>query len=74
MAQPNVRISASASEDLNRLKVALKAEFGIKANNEDIASALIRGTSVPQAAGMLLAYNRGELEEDAEPRGPASTS
>lgn len=66
MAHPNVRISASALADLNRLKASLKAEFGIKANNEDIASALISGTSAPQSAGMLLAYNREQSEEDAE--------
>jgi hypothetical protein len=66
MAQPNVRISASALADLNRLKASLKGEFGIKANNEDIASALISGTSAPQLAGMLLAYNREQSEEDAE--------
>jgi hypothetical protein len=65
MAQSNTRISALAQTDLNRLKAALKAEFGIKANNGDIASALIHGTSVPQSIGMLLAYNR-ELSESED--------
>jgi hypothetical protein len=58
MAQPNIRISPLAQDELKKLKTALKSGFGIKANNEDIASALIHGTSVPQLAGMLLAYNR----------------
>jgi hypothetical protein len=58
MAQPNIRISPLAQADLKQLKLALRADFGMKANNEDIASALIHGTSVSQLFGMLLAYNR----------------
>jgi hypothetical protein len=57
MAQPNTRISELAQEKLRELKTALKAEFGLQASNEDIASALIHGATVGQSAGMLLAYN-----------------
>jgi hypothetical protein len=58
MPQPNVRLSEDSNNDLKRLKAALKAEFGLTARNEDIASALISGTSAPQTAGMLMAYQR----------------
>ena len=68
MASPNVRLSEDSNEDLNRLRMALKAEFGLTARNQDIASALISGTSVPQAAGMLIAYQR----QDAAKKSGAS--
>jgi hypothetical protein len=58
MALPNVRLSVNSNDDLNRLKAALQTEFGLTARNQDIASALISGASVPQAAGMLMAYQR----------------
>lgn len=65
MAQPNVRLSALAQARLNTLKASLKADFGVKASHEEIASALIIGTSVAQSFGMLLAYNREIVEIDA---------
>lgn len=64
MSQPNVRLSMNANEDLKRLRGALQADFGLTARNEDIASALIRGTTVPQAAGMLMAYQKTEAGGD----------
>lgn len=63
MALPNVRLSTDANEDLGRLKAALQAEFGLTARNQDIASALISGATVPQAAGMLMAYQRSQAEQ-----------
>ena len=62
------RISALAQDRLQELKTALKADFGMQASYEDIASALIHGATVAQSAGMLLAYNMytAELEEKAE--------
>jgi hypothetical protein len=65
MALPNIRLSEAAYEDLNRLRAALKAEFGLAARNQDIASALIQGTSIPQAAGMLIAFNKANSEESS---------
>lgn len=62
MAQPNIRLSKDANEDLKRLKAALRAEFGLTARNQDIASALIKGTTVPQAAGMLIAFHKAEID------------
>jgi hypothetical protein len=62
MPTPNVRLSEDSNEDLKRLKAALQADFGLTARNEDIASALITGTTVPQAAGMLIAYQRNQAD------------
>jgi hypothetical protein len=53
-----------ALEDLARLKVALKDGFGISANQEEIASALIHGATVPQLVGMLMALNK-DIEQTA---------
>lgn len=62
MPQPNIRLSEDANQDLKRLKSALQADFGLTARNQDIASALIRGTTVAQAAGMLMEYARVQAE------------
>lgn len=58
MALPNIRLSEDAYADLGRLKAALQAEYGLTARNQDVASALIRGTSSAQAVGMLMAFQR----------------
>lgn len=65
MPTPNVRLSKDSNQDLVRLKAALQAEFGLTARNEDIASALISGATVPQTAGMLIAYQRSQAATDA---------
>jgi hypothetical protein len=57
MSHSTTRISALAQIRLGELKAALQAEFGLQANHGEIASALIHGTTVPQVAGMLIAYN-----------------
>lgn len=54
------RISPAAQERLKQLQMALERDFGHKASAEDITSALICGTTVPQLSGMLIAYNREE--------------
>ena len=65
MAPSNVRISSIANCDLKRVKATLQADFGIKASGEEIASALIHGTSVPQLVGMLSAYNKVMADANA---------
>lgn len=55
---PNVRVHPLAHEDLKRLQAGLEADEGVKARHEDIVSALVHGVTVPQAAGMLSAFNR----------------
>jgi hypothetical protein len=65
MPTSTVRLSDDSNEDLMRLKAAVKAEFGLTARNEDIASALISGATVPQTAGMLLAYQRRQAALEA---------
>lgn len=52
------RVSPVAQERLRQLQTALEKDFGHKATTEDIASALICGTTIPQLSGMLIAYNR----------------
>lgn len=69
MASPNTRLDPTANAQLKELKVALQKEFGLKASGEDIASALICGISVPQAAGMLIAYNKERSEADEKSAG-----
>jgi hypothetical protein len=70
MAPSHTRISPLAQERLPELKAALQADFGLQASNGDIASALIHGATVAQAAGMLLGYNmytaREENRDDSE--------
>jgi hypothetical protein len=66
MAQPNIRLSDDAYADLKRLKAALQAEYGLTGRNQDIASALIEGTSVHQAAGMLMAFTRKYADPSAD--------
>lgn len=58
MAQPTTRISSVAQAKLGELQAVLRAEFGLQASYEEIASALIYGATVPQLAGMLMAYNK----------------
>ena len=58
MATPNVRLHPRANDELARLQAALDAEGLPKTRREDIVSALVYGTTAPQAAGMLLAFTR----------------
>lgn len=53
----NTRVTPEAQLRLKELQNALQREFGQKASTEDVASALICGITVPQLAGMLIAYN-----------------
>ncbi len=71
MSLPNVRLSKDSNEDLNQLRASLQAEFGLTARNQDIASALLSGATIPQAAGMLMAYQRRQAALKA-PKAKAS--
>lgn len=57
MAQ-TVRLHPLVRSDLSALQLGLQADFGLAATLEVVVAALIRGTSVPQAAGMLMEFNR----------------
>jgi hypothetical protein len=60
MALPNIRLSEDAYADLKRLNAALQADYGLTARNQDVASALIRGTTAAQAVGMLMAFQKDQ--------------
>jgi hypothetical protein len=62
MATRNTKIDTSAREHLRTLKARLKAEFGEKASNEDIVSALVFGTTVAQLFGTLKGYHKDRPE------------
>ena len=66
MGQATIRLSDDTNADLKRLKAALQAEYGLTGRNQDIASALISGTTVHQAAGMLMAFRREQAADPAE--------
>lgn len=59
----HARVTPAALAHLNELKTALQRDFGLKSSTEDIASALIGGISVPQLAGLLIAYNKDTAEK-----------
>jgi hypothetical protein len=58
----NTRVTAEAQLRLKELQTALQSQFGQKATTEDVASALICGITVPQLAGMLIAYNQATAD------------
>ena len=58
MAESSTGINRLALDRLKTLPAELKREFGLSATQEEIASAVIYETTVPQIAGMLLAYVR----------------
>lgn len=58
MATTTVRIHPLVVDALRRLQTALETEEGLKASREDIIGALVHGATVPQAAGMLVAFTR----------------
>jgi hypothetical protein len=56
MAQTTIRIDAGSKDAVDRLKLDLRRENGLKASRDEIVAALVCGVSAPQAAGMLVAY------------------
>jgi len=58
MPQSSVRIDPRAVERLRTIKADLQRDFGLSARNEDIASAVLIYVTVPQVAGMLIAFTK----------------
>lgn len=69
MAPPNTKIDPAAKQRLSYLKARVQADFGVPATHQQIVSALVLGTSVPQLAGTLLGYHKdtAPAEDDEEP-------
>lgn len=61
----STRLHPAAQARLKELQAALKRDFGVKASGDDITSALVFGTSVPQLAGMLIAFNKHATETES---------
>jgi hypothetical protein len=58
MATPNTKIDPIAKQRLPHLKARVQADFGVPATHQQIVSALVLGTSIPQLAGTLLGYHQ----------------
>jgi len=56
MPTPNIKIDQAAKERLSHLQARIQADFGVPATQQQIVSALVLGTSIPQLAGTLLGY------------------
>lgn len=66
MARTSIRIHPAGLERLKALKAELAAQEGRAATYEEIASALVWGTSAAQASGMLIAFTRANASADAD--------
>lgn len=62
MAKTTTHINSAAKDRLPWLCASVKADFSVVANQEDVVSALVLGTTVPQLAGILLGYHRATAE------------
>jgi hypothetical protein len=58
MPQSSVRVDPQAVDRLRTIKADLQRDFGLSARNEDIASAVLIYVTVPQVAGMLVAFTK----------------
>jgi hypothetical protein len=58
MATPNTKIDPAAKQRLLHLKARVQRDFGVSATHQQIVSALVLGTSIPQLAGTLLGYHK----------------
>jgi hypothetical protein len=58
MAKTSTKIDTVAKARLPWLCASVQSEFSLVATQEDVVSALVLGTSVPQLAGLLLGYQR----------------
>jgi hypothetical protein len=68
MGRTTANIDQDALARLNELKRLVKAEFGLKARQEDILSALLLDASPGHVAGTLLAFEKARPDaEDASP-------
>jgi hypothetical protein len=62
MAKTTTKIDSAAKDRLPWLCAAVKADFSVVANQDDVVSALVLGTTVPQLAGILLGYHKATAE------------
>lgn len=72
MATPNTKIDAAAKQRLIHLKARVQADFGVSATHQQIVSALVLGTSIPQLAGTLLGYHKDTAPADDDQEGEES--
>jgi hypothetical protein len=58
MTKSSVKVDPLVIDSLRTLVLNVRREYGLKTTQEDVVSALVYGTSVPQAVGMLIAFQR----------------
>lgn len=58
MTKTTTKIDSTAKDRLPWLCAAVKANYSVVANQEDVVTALVLGTSVPQLAGILMGYHK----------------
>jgi hypothetical protein len=63
MARKNAKIDEPGLARLNDLKRRVKAEFGLRARQEDIVSALVLDASLGHVAGILMAYEKSKPDD-----------
>jgi hypothetical protein len=63
MGRKNAKIDEPGLARLNELKRLVKAEFGLRARQEDIVSALVLDATVGHVVGTLLAYEKSKPED-----------
>lgn len=69
MAEPKkttVKVRPFVLEPLKELQDAVARDFGVPSKQDEMVGALITGTTVAQAVGMLQAYVRDTKVRDAE--------
>jgi hypothetical protein len=64
MATPNTKIDPAAKQRLQHLKARVQGDFGVSATHQQIVSALVLGTSIPQLDGTLLGYHKDTAPAD----------
>jgi hypothetical protein len=75
MAKPSVttiRLDPEAVHALDRLIVGVAATHGHRTARDELMRALAFGVTVPQAFGMLAAYNLHTAGSNGEPTAPDS--
>jgi hypothetical protein len=66
MATPNTKIDPAAKQRLSYLKTHVQADFGVPTTHQQIVSALVLGTSIPQLAGTLLGYYKDTAPSEGD--------
>lgn len=71
MATTNTKIETAAKARLPWLCNAVQAEYSVSTTQEEIVSALVVGTSVPQLVGLLMGYKKATAQPvSADPADP----